>query len=122
MNEAESYMVDLRKTTVDEIVTRIKLSKVAVAVLDGFTTPEGFPFVVVVSVGKPGNERLLELTHQFREDIRAAGSPVLASAESPAGWARVHRAAEVAKNELGEMAPTADLINHMIAALDGNAR
>lgn len=46
---------DIRHATMDQLVTKAKLSGSGMA-LNGFTTPEGWPFTVLIAIGSPGNE------------------------------------------------------------------
>lgn len=63
----------LRWLTLDELVSKVKLSGSAIGV-DGTTTPEGWPFYVVVAVAAPGNERAVELAKEFRRKMGLAAS------------------------------------------------
>jgi hypothetical protein len=61
----------LRWLTLDELVTKVKLAGSA-ACVHGATTPEGYPFVIVVAVAAPGNERAVELAREFNAKMAAA--------------------------------------------------
>lgn len=61
----------LRRLTVDQLVTQVKLSGSAMQ-FNGFTTPEGWPFTLVLAVAKPGNERAVELAQEFSRKMTAA--------------------------------------------------
>jgi hypothetical protein len=74
----------IRHLTVDEIVTKTKLHGSAMS-LNGYTTPEGWPFVIVVAVAKPGNERVVAYAREFHEKMSAAGAPVAQAVRTPAG-------------------------------------
>jgi deoxycytidylate deaminase len=65
----------LDQMTIEQAVTSVKLAGSA-GELVGRTTPEGYPFIVVIAVGKPGNERALELARRFFEEMLCAGAPV----------------------------------------------
>jgi hypothetical protein len=72
----------VRFLTADQLVTWTKLNGSAFA-LNGNTTPEGWPFVVVIAVAKPGNERAVELAQEFHRKLTEAGAPVRRT-ENPA--------------------------------------
>lgn len=74
MTDAPDPWEQLRHLTLDQLVTQTKLSGSALT-FNGHTTPENWPFAVVVAVGKPGNERAVEFARQFFLRIRAAGAP-----------------------------------------------
>jgi len=57
--------------TVNELVTETKLAGSS-AVLRGLTTPEGWPFVVVVAVASPGNEWAVVLAEQYDAKMQEA--------------------------------------------------
>ncbi len=62
----------VRHLTLDEIVTRTKLSKASAFQLNGFTTPEKFPFTLVVAIGStPGNKKAIELATEFKDKMIA---------------------------------------------------
>jgi hypothetical protein len=61
----------LRHVTLDQLITGVKLRGSA-AEINGHTTPEGYPFVVVVAVAKPGNEKAVEFARKFHADMVAA--------------------------------------------------
>ena len=61
----------VRHTTVDTLVTKVKQEGSAL-MLEGFTTPEGHPFVLVVAVANPGNELALEYAKEFAGKMNAA--------------------------------------------------
>jgi hypothetical protein len=63
----------IRHMTVDQLVTATKLHG-SCSGLTGLTTPEGWPFVVVVGVGSPGNEQVVEWAREFYEKMAAAAS------------------------------------------------
>ena len=64
---------DLKKVDLNRAVTWTKLNG-SVFQLSGRTTPEGWPFVVLVAVAKPGNEPMLELVQKFHRDASALGA------------------------------------------------
>lgn len=68
----------LRHRTLDQFVTAVKLSG-SVGSVNGFTTPEGWPFVVVVAVAAPGNEAVIPLILKLHRDLIALGAPLLAA-------------------------------------------
>lgn len=83
MNEQTSDPWEqVRHLTADQLVTWTKLNGSAFA-LNGNTTPEGWPFVVVIAVGKPGNEHAVELAQEFHRRLTEAGAP-LHRGENPA--------------------------------------
>jgi ABC-type sugar transport system substrate-binding protein len=61
----------IRHMTIDQLVTATKLHGSSSGVV-GWTTPEGWPFVVVVGVGSPGNERAVEWAREFHQKMAAA--------------------------------------------------
>lgn len=61
----------VRHLTLDQIVTKTKLAKASGLRLNGFTTPEKWPFVLVVAIGGPGNEAAVELADKFNEEMKA---------------------------------------------------
>lgn len=63
----------IRHMTLDQIVTRVKLYGSG-GQLHGFTTPEGWPFRLVVAVGGPGNERAIELCDELKEKMLSIAS------------------------------------------------
>jgi hypothetical protein len=65
----------IRFATADQLITWVKLHG-SVFILNGSTTPEGWPFHIVVAVSSPGNERAGELIRQLHRDLFAAGAPV----------------------------------------------
>lgn len=58
----------IRWVTLDSLVTQVKLQGSA-AQVNGHTTPEGYPFTVVVAVAKPGNEKAVELANEFHQKM-----------------------------------------------------
>jgi hypothetical protein len=65
-------MRDLKTVSVDQLVTETKLAGSAQEII-GLTTPEGWPFVVIIAVAKPGNERAVEFAKEFhRKMVEAA--------------------------------------------------
>lgn len=89
MGESDPWEA-IRHVTIDQVVTRVKLEGSAFQ-LYGHTKPEGWPFVVVVAIGKPGNERAVELAQKFHEGLTTAGAS-LRAAKNPeyAGKLIVH--------------------------------
>ena len=63
----------LRHMTLDQLVTQTKLGGSASGV-QGHTTPEGYPFAIVVAVATPGNERVMDFAREFHEKMVAAGA------------------------------------------------
>jgi hypothetical protein len=61
----------VRHLTLDQLVTRTKLSNASALRLNGFTTPEKWPFVVVIAIGGPGNEAAIELANEFNAQMLA---------------------------------------------------
>lgn len=72
---------EIRHVTIDQLVTATKL-RGTVQVAHGFTTPEGYPFVVLVAIAKPGSERVVEFAKEFMAKMDAAGAP-LTRADNP---------------------------------------
>jgi hypothetical protein len=68
----------LRHMTIDQLVTATKLSG-SVTQANGWTTPEGWPFMVMAVVAKPGNERVLELAGEFHQKVSELGVPAAAA-------------------------------------------
>jgi hypothetical protein len=64
---------DLREVSLDDIVTATKVSGCS-AMLRGFTTPEGWPFAVVVAIAKPGSEVAVQLAEEFSAKLTALGA------------------------------------------------
>lgn len=64
---------DIRHATVDQLITKAKLSGSGFA-LNGHTTPEGWPFTVLLAVGSPGNELALEFAREACAKLAAAAS------------------------------------------------
>ena len=60
----------IRHMTVDQLVTQTKLGGSCLS-LNGFTTPERHPLVVIVAVGKPGNEAVVQYAQEFHEKLNA---------------------------------------------------
>lgn len=63
----------LRHMTLDQLVTFVKLNGSALQ-QNGFTAPEGWPFIIVVAVASPGNELAVKLARKFSEDMTKAAS------------------------------------------------
>lgn len=63
----------LRFLSLDEVITQVKLNGSAAEVM-GVTTPEGWPFIIVVAVAKPGNEKALLFAKEFSEKMILAAS------------------------------------------------
>lgn len=63
----------LRHMTLDQFLTFVKLNGSAL-LQDGHTTPEGWPFVIVVAVASPGNELALKYARDFAKNMTAAAS------------------------------------------------
>lgn len=72
----------LRFTTLDAMVTVTKMEGSA-AILHGHTTPERWPYVVVIAIGSPGNEKAFQLAAEFHERIKALGAPVIRAGSNP---------------------------------------
>lgn len=73
----------IRHMTLDQIVTAVKLSGSA-GKLHGFTTPEGYPFRLMVAVGVPGSERVIEIVDGACAEIGQLASFTLrADREAP---------------------------------------
>lgn len=64
----------LRFSTIDELVTALKLAATPVLALHGNTTPEGYPFFVVVVLAEPGNEAAVGLAREFHDKMAAQAS------------------------------------------------
>lgn len=67
-----SLWENVRFLTLDEIVTSIKLSGGSCAEVRANTTPEGYPAMIFVLVGTPGNERVIEMGKVFKQTLEAA--------------------------------------------------
>lgn len=61
----------IRHFTLDQFVRQTKLSSSALQ-LNGFTTPEKWPFSIVIAVGKPGNELGIQFAKEFFERMSSA--------------------------------------------------
>jgi hypothetical protein len=62
----------IRHLTLDEIVTKTKLSNASAFQFNGFTTPEKFPFTVIVAIGAtPENEKAIALAIEFKDKMVA---------------------------------------------------
>lgn len=66
----------LRFTTVDQLITQTKLGGSAMA-LTGNTTPEGWPFFIVIAVASPGNEPVVTATARFATELVALAPPLI---------------------------------------------
>lgn len=60
----------LRHLTLDQLVTQTKLTNASAAQLSGFTTPENWPFTLVVAIGGPGNEASLDAAKLFHDAMK----------------------------------------------------
>jgi hypothetical protein len=60
----------LKTLSVEQLVTDTKLSGSAAQVV-GHTTPEHWPFIVVVAVAKPGNELAVQYAKEFAQKMQA---------------------------------------------------
>ena len=60
----------IRFTTLDELITMTKLHGSALT-LNGYTTPERYPFVVTISVASPGNEEVLQFAQEYVDKLNA---------------------------------------------------
>jgi hypothetical protein len=74
MNDGDPWET-LRFVTLDRAVTQTKLAGSCFE-FHGTTTPEGWPFVVLVVVAKPGNERAMEYLQEFRDKMAAAAPSI----------------------------------------------
>lgn len=63
-------MKPLKQLTVEQLVTDTKLAGSAAQVV-GHTTPEHWPFIVVVAVAKPGNELAVQYAREFAQKMQA---------------------------------------------------
>ncbi len=61
----------VRHMTIDQIVTATKLLGSGQMFI-GWTTPEGWPFAIVVAIGSPGSEAVVPLTKQYHRVMKAA--------------------------------------------------
>lgn len=68
-------MKPLKNLTVEQLVTDMKLSGSASQVV-GHTTPEGWPFIVVCAVAKPGNELAVQYAREFATKMQAVAQVV----------------------------------------------
>lgn len=71
MADAEDPWETVRHLTLDQIVTQTKLANASAAQFNGFTTPERWPFTIVVALGAPGNEYAVELAKEFSENMKS---------------------------------------------------
>lgn len=62
---------DLTKVSINEMITETKRQEMTVMEVRGFTTPEGWPFVVLAAVIKPGQEEMLSLVEHFEKEATA---------------------------------------------------
>ena len=69
MSEADETWEAMRRLTLGELITRLKLSEGSTLFVDGSTSPEGFRFHFALVVGKPGAELALEAVDSLREDF-----------------------------------------------------
>lgn len=69
--------IDLKTMTADQLITGVKLSG-STAIIKGHTTPEKWPFVIIIAIGKPGNEGAMECAQEFTQKI-ATKAPNLGS-------------------------------------------
>lgn len=69
--------IDLKTLTADQLITGVKLSGSS-AVINGHTTPEKWPFVIIIAIGKPGNEGAMECAQEFTRKL-ASKAPALGS-------------------------------------------
>lgn len=58
----------IRHLTIDQLVTQVKLAGSSF-LLCGNTTPENWPFRMILVIGKPGNEGALLLIEKIREEF-----------------------------------------------------
>ncbi len=74
----------IRHLTLDQIVTRVKLASSASSLsnlqLNGYTTPEGYPFELVLFIGKPGNEAAMDLMKKLKAELMERARTVEAAA------------------------------------------
>lgn len=56
--------------TVDDLVYETKFTGSAVSFY-GFTTPEKWPFAVIIAVASPGNESVMEMVADFHRKMAA---------------------------------------------------
>lgn len=59
----------IRHLTLDQFVTQVKLVGSGI-MLDGFTTPEKWPFVFVLAIASPGNEAAIDLAKNFHAEMQ----------------------------------------------------
>lgn len=62
---------NVRFATMDQLITTTKMEG-SCAGIHGYTTPECWPYFVVVAVGSPGNEKVIELAKEFFQKVQAA--------------------------------------------------
>jgi len=60
----------ISKMTINQLVTDTKLAGSAFGLL-GFTTPEHWPFAIIVAVASTGNEAIIPLIQEFHEKLRS---------------------------------------------------
>jgi predicted RNA-binding Zn-ribbon protein involved in translation (DUF1610 family) len=62
----------MKRLTLDQLLTYVKKQGSAVRILG--RTEEGWPFAIVVGVGKPGNDRVMACVQEFDARMTAATS------------------------------------------------
>lgn len=62
----------LRHVTLDRIITGIKLGGVSAAAVNGLTTPEAWPFAIVIALGRPGNHAPVAWVHELQAHLQQA--------------------------------------------------
>jgi hypothetical protein len=60
----------IRHLTLDQLVTQTKLRNASSALLNGFTTPEKWPFILVIAIGGPGNELAVDAAKTFHDTLK----------------------------------------------------
>lgn len=103
---------DLRRVSIDSLVTKLKLSSGSTLVIHGKTTPEQMPYVFLLAVDRHNQG----LTNQVIDFANSA--PMIERRDNTESWAVAHRAELQAKRELGVDAPSRDLIARMLALMD----
>lgn len=59
----------IRHMTLDQLVTETKLSGGGAAAVNGHTTPEGWPFSIILVLGRPSNQGAINLIAEFQREL-----------------------------------------------------
>lgn len=94
MSATEDPWEKLRHITLDQLVTSTKLQGSATTIT-GWTTPEGWPYVLAAVVVKPGNEAVLALFSDFLAKLSHVTPKVREEQRMPHGNGVVNPLAEL---------------------------